>query len=212
MRLRKQLATAEQKEQSAALEVAKCEATKKAATAALAKGAGFRPTPKEADSEAACSGLNLNEELFASFEQWDCDETEKAKLRALKEELEAYRTTIQAKDAEWKSFVDRVKSEQKAVQERMAKKRRGADGAAAGAGDGGGIGTAAAGAGEAAAPPAAAGGGAAAAETTQADDEALKKEAERLSRARFAAQEAAAKEKEAAAQAAKQSGDGVAAS
>eukprot|EP00959_Pyramimonas_sp_CCMP1952_P200925 4202369-Pyramimonas_sp.AAC.1 len=64
IRLRRQLATAEKKVQEAALEVAKCESTKRAATAALAKAEGFRPTAKGDDTEPTCFGPNMNEELF----------------------------------------------------------------------------------------------------------------------------------------------------
>eukprot|EP00959_Pyramimonas_sp_CCMP1952_P041745 873027-Pyramimonas_sp.AAC.1 len=77
----------------------------------------------------------MNEGLFASFEEPECEETDKDKLRSLKAELESYRTTIKAKNAEWSDFVERVKSGQKAARERMSKTRRGADSAVAGGDD-----------------------------------------------------------------------------
>ena len=207
LRLRSQLQAAEGKEKVAAEALARAERAKKDATSALAKAEGVKPQgagigETNGDSSVPTIGIYMNSEVFDKFEEWDVEETDKANLRQLKTELEQWKTNFETKDAELKTFLERVAAAQKDVLDRMTKKRK-VDGKGADEGQG-----QPAAAPEAApvppAPPPPAPGAAAssaAGGAAPADDAQLKREAELLSQTRFRAAEAAA--------AAKAAGKGV---
>ena len=158
----------------------------------MAQAEGYRPPqakPPEKGESAAVFGIEVNDELFAEFETWGCEESEKAQLRKLETELDQYRDSFKEKGAEWKQWVDKARSAHRTIQERMKKKRKGDDGLpraepSSGSGESAPVATAAPPAGEGAA------GGTKDEAPTAECEAALKVAAERLSQQKFLARAA----------------------
>ena len=179
LRLRKQLQTAEGKERLAALELAKTEANKKAATVALAKAQGINRASggdKDDKGQTSVIGITMHNEFWDKFEEFDCEETDKAKLRGFKEELNTWKKSFEAKDEELKSFLQRVETVQREFTERMDKKRKIEGGEANGNGT---------------KDDSMSGGAASTTRVAEPSEEALQQEADRISAARFKEAEAA---------------------
>ena len=200
IRLRSNLAAAEEKERSAAVHLAEMAEAKKVAATALAKAEGVEGSPTNG-AEKKIITLEWDEEFFKNLEALDTTGEEKQALEELRTQLEGAKQHLTGKGADIQAWLEKMQEHKKTIEERARKKRRADDGegtataatpGAASTGAGGAEGappTATATATEGAAPTA----GAAAPKAKPSPT--VQAEADRLSAAKFKAQQEATKAK-----------------
>ncbi|CAK0863885.1 unnamed protein product, partial [Prorocentrum cordatum] len=200
VRLKKQLGLAQEKQQRLAEELAETVLTKKQAATILATREGVAtgqqpsaPRTTAAPASGKFFGLKYDRELFGNLQDLECEESERLEFDKVHEGPIKAQTFFDGKAEQCAQFITRATKMWTAIAARLAKKRRGADWQAAPATPGGApTGTPR---GEASAPQAAAA-AAPAADAAGAEDSSAARvaaEAQRISEAKFAAQEQAAK-------------------
>ncbi|CAK0887617.1 unnamed protein product [Prorocentrum cordatum] len=195
-RFRGQLEQAEAKEQLAARSLAQAATATSQAAQAIAKADGVLITPDNVDGDdkgpRSLFHLSWDQELFANIDQLEHEQSEKENLAQLERDLVSTKDTWKSKEEEVQAWLRRAAELKASIEERLGKKRRNNDDQAVPGGDG----QSSAVTGHAAAPTATAAAAGEEPSTEQkasqaaADEQQASKveaEAERLSRAKFAA-------------------------